>query len=103
MWNAPSKTQLDQIPRLYQTEHAPLGEKIIHLHFFIGGCDWYVAEFDGEDMFFGFVNLNDDINAEWGYFSLTDLKSFSINGIEIDCDLYWKVRPAKEVPVIKCY
>ena len=29
------------VPRA--TEYVPLAQKIIHLHFFIGGCDWYVG------------------------------------------------------------
>ena len=103
MWNIPCKELLDKIPRLYQTEETPLAEKIIHLHFFIGGCDWFIAEYDGDDLFWGFANLNDEQNAEWGYTSFSELKSFSINGVEVDCDLYWKVRPAKQVPLIKCY
>lgn len=102
MWNVPSQTLLAQIPRLYQTEDTPLSEKIIYLHFFIGGCDWYIAEYDGDDLFWGYVNLNDEQNAEWGYVSFSELKSLNINGIEIDCDQYWKVRPAKEVKIIKC-
>ena len=59
MWNKPSKEQLAAIPRLYETEKIGSKNKIIHLHFFIGGCDWYVAEFDGEELFFGYANLND--------------------------------------------
>ena len=43
MWNTPSKERLARIPRLYDSENTPLQEKQIYLHFFIGGCDWYVA------------------------------------------------------------
>ena len=76
--------------------------KLIHLHFFFGGCDWYAAEFDGEDLFFGFAVLNDDMqNAEWGYFALSELKDISIHGLEIDHDLYWEPTPAKEIERIK--
>ena len=60
MWNTPTKERLAKIPGFYQTEHIPLKDKLIHLHFFIGGCDWYVAEFDFEDLFFGFAILNND-------------------------------------------
>jgi hypothetical protein len=105
MWNTPSKERLDLIPRLYETEHIPLAEKIIYLHFFIGGCDWYIAEYDGEDLFFGYANLNDDQNAEWGYFSFSELKSINIGGIEIDCELeqFWQPKPASEIPRIKLW
>jgi hypothetical protein len=76
MWNTPTEDRLSRIPRLYETEHTPLQEKLIYLHFFIGGCDWYIAEFDGEDLFWGFAILNDDFqNAEWGYISFSELKS----------------------------
>ena len=37
---------------------------------FTGGCDWYITEFDGDDLFFGFAILNSDYEmAEWGYIS----------------------------------
>jgi hypothetical protein len=102
MWNAPSKRQLSTLPRLYQTEAVALKDKIIHLHFFIGGCDWFIAEFDGDDLFFGFTILNQDYqNAEWGYISFGELKSIKVQGwLEIDRDIHWKVRPAKEVDLI---
>ena len=53
MWSELTKEQLSKIPRLYETENVPLEEKRVYLHFFIGACDWYVAEYDGEDLFWG--------------------------------------------------
>jgi hypothetical protein len=102
MWNEPKKEQLDSIVKLYATEHVPLKDKTIHLHFFLGGCDWYVCEFDGGDIFFGFVCLNNDlIAAEWGFISLSDLKTIKVHGIyEVEHDEYWKIRPAREVKLI---
>lgn len=66
MWNIPSEHILNKIPRLYETESIETKEKKIYLHFFVAGSDWYIAEFDGEDTFFGFACLNrwKDI-AEW--------------------------------------
>ena len=93
MWNEPTKGRLSEIPRLYETEHVPLEDKIVHLHFFIAGCDWYITEFDGADIFFGYAILNQDYQmAEWGYVSFSELKSINIGGIEIDCELeiHWK-------------
>ena len=104
MWNTPTEDRLSRIPRLYETEHIPSQEKLIHLHFFIGGCDWYVAEYDGEDIFWGFAILNDDFqNAEWGYISLSELKSVKVGGwLEIDCELeeFWQVQKASEIEKI---
>ena len=95
MWNIPSQSRLDKIPRLYETENIPAEDKMIHLHFFIGSSDWYVAEFDSIDTFFGYVILNGDLQcAEWGYFSFAELKAIRVDGwCEVDCELeeYWEV------------
>jgi hypothetical protein len=100
MWNLPSNQKLNTIPKLYQTEHVPLMDKTIHLHFFLGGCDWYICEYDG-GLFFGFACLNDLQNAEFGFISLADLKALKVNGIyEVEHDEYWRVRPAREVKLI---
>lgn len=104
MWNVPSAERLAHIPRLYETEDTPLKDKLIHVHLFMAGSDWYISEYDGEDLFFGFVVLNADYaNSEWGYISLSELQAINIDGIEIDCELeqFWQVRPAGQVPNIK--
>jgi hypothetical protein len=102
MWNPPTAQELSRLPGLYQTEHIPAREKIFFLHFFLGGCDWWAAEFDGEDLFFGYAVLNGDFeNSEWGYFSLAELKSISIHGLEVDRDLYWQPTPAEEVEAVR--
>ena len=104
MWNEPSKERLAKIPKLYETEGTPLQEKMIHLHFFIGACDWFIAEFDGEDLFWGFAILNGDYEmAEWGYVSFSELKSINVNGIEIDCEVEeaWRVQSAAEIDKIR--
>jgi len=102
LWNIPTNEQLDKIPRLHESEGTALDEIIIHLHFFIFGSDWFIAEYDGDDLFFGFACLDEDyINAEWGYVGFQDLKELNIYGIEIDHDLYWKPRTAGEIDLIK--
>jgi hypothetical protein len=105
MWNEPTKERLAKIPKLYETEDVPLQDKEIHLHFFIGGCDWYICEWDGKDTFFGFAILNNDYQmAEWGYISFSELKSIKMDGwLEVDCELEesWKVRKAAQVDKIR--
>jgi hypothetical protein len=44
MWNTPTKQELAKLPKLYETEHIGTADKQIFLHFFMGGCDWYIAE-----------------------------------------------------------
>lgn len=96
MWNVPTKERLDKIPRLYETEKVSVQDKLIYLHFFIGSCDWYIAEYDGDDIFFGYAILNGDLqNAEWGYFSFSELKEIRVQGwCEVDCELeeIWRVK-----------
>ena len=103
MWNEPSAARLERIPRLYETENTPLKDKLIYLHFFIGGCDWYITEFDGDDTFFGYAILNHDYqNAEWGYISFQELKEIKIAWVEVDCETekIWAVKRACEIPDI---
>lgn len=87
MLNEPSLERLKRIPPLYATEQIPIKEKTVHLHFFINESDWYAVEFDGEDVFFGYAVLNNDLDcAEWGYFSYDELKSLNVVGLEIQCE-----------------
>jgi hypothetical protein len=105
MWNEPGKARLSKIPKLYETEKTPLTDKMIYLHFFIASCDWYITEYDGEDLFWGYAILNGDyVNAEWGYISFSELKTIKINGwLEVDCETEesWKIRKASEIEKIK--
>jgi hypothetical protein len=102
MWNKPSSEELSKLPPFYSTEEVPLKEKMIHMHFFIGGCDWYAAEYSPEEkIFFGFAILNGDLdNAEWGYFSLQELCDLKVKFLEVDRDLYWKPKKAIEIDKI---
>ena len=105
MWNIPNKIRLAEIPKLYETENTTLKDKLIHLHFFIAGCDWYMAEYDGEDLFWGFAILNNDYEmAEWGYISFSELKALKLNRwLEVDCEIEeaWEVRKASEIEKIR--
>ena len=104
MWNTPSKERLAKIPKLYETEHIPLKDKLIYLHFFIAGCDWYIAEYDGNDLFWGFAILNNDHhNAEWGYISFNELKALKLKWLEVDCETeeVWQILRASEIDKIK--
>jgi hypothetical protein len=108
MWNTPTPERLAAIPGLGETQATPLEDKIMHLHFFIGGCDWYIAEAgrpgdDDEELLWGFACLHGDTqNAEFGYISFEELKALNIKGHEIDCELPEHFSPtiAREIPVI---
>ncbi|MCL1985210.1 MAG: DUF2958 domain-containing protein [Betaproteobacteria bacterium] len=100
MRNAPSENALAALPRLYSTESILVGDKIIHMRFFLPGYDWYVATFDGQDAFMGFIAVHGDTaNAVWGYFSLSELKKIKLSGVEVDRDMDWNPIPAKDIGI----
>jgi hypothetical protein len=106
MWNIPTEERLAKIPRLYETEDTELKDKQIHLHFFMGGCDWYIAEYDGKDLFFGYAILNSDFdNAVWGYISFSELKELRVSFMEVDCELeeFWKITKASQIDQIRIH
>ena len=103
MWNRPGPEELAKIPVFYSTEKLPLKEKMIYMHIFLGGCDWYAAEYDPESrIFFGFAILNDDLEmAEWGYFSLQELCDVKVEFLEVDRDLHFEPQKAMGIERIK--
>lgn len=99
----PKADVLDAIPDLYGTEPIPLVDKTLHLHYFVGACDWYIAELDVDlRTAFGFVNLGDPNNAEWGDINLHELRSAAVTHpsglvLYVERDLLWTPTKAGEV------
>jgi hypothetical protein len=64
-----------------------------------GAASWFAAEYYPESgMFFGYVNLGDDQNAELGDFSLRELEQIvGPGGLKIERDLYFGDHNLKEV------
>ena len=107
MWNEPSSQELAALPGLYETDQLSAGRKPIGMHFFIGGCDWYVAEYSPEErVFFGYAILNGDRQcAEWGYIPFDELRDLKLRSIiEVDRDTFWDTTLAKDISKIQeCY
>ena len=105
MWNEPNSKKLKRIPGIYSTDGTPLQDKLIYLHFFIANSDWYIAEYDGDDLFWGYAVLHGDyVNAEWGYILFSELKEIKIGGLfEVDCETEetWRIRKVSEIEKIK--
>ena len=114
MFNEPSEKELSNIPRMDSTENLLFKEKNIYLHFFLCNSNWYIAEFDGDDIFFGFVCLNGWKElAEWGIISFRELKKLRIIvpitiqdnksvfiSLEVDRDLNFSPKKAYEIQLI---
>lgn len=86
----PSDAELSKIPRCYDTEEVPESFKTIHLHYFVGGADWWLAEAWQDEagseaepplwMGFGYTRFaNNPQGAEWGYIDLQELETLTID------------------------
>lgn len=86
MWNEPSKNQLEKIPKLYSQENVK--DPKVRMKFFLVNMTWYITEFDGKDIMFGWV-INDAYSdgAELGYVSFNELKGIKVRGMEVDREL----------------
>ena len=64
---------LKKCPKICETER--MKEHPAIFHYFCGGSDIYICEYDPEDgLMFGHGILNGDLpNSEWGYFSIEEL------------------------------
>jgi hypothetical protein len=72
---------VENIPGMYAMDGS--GAHPLALHYFVGGTDIWVCEFDGEDSFFGYTILTDDLEmSEWGYSSRREI--LSIPGMNLD-------------------
>jgi hypothetical protein len=75
-------------------------DAIVYLHYFFGGCDWYITEKDADGgvlQAFGYAVLfGDKQNAELGYICITEITKC---GAELD--LYFTPCPLAEIKLIK--
>ncbi|GAA4033994.1 hypothetical protein GCM10023063_17380 [Arthrobacter methylotrophus] len=94
----PPAEEMASWPELYATDgDGPLGDKPIQAHYFQGGMDWYIAEYDPKaNEAFGYVNLGH--GGEWGYIDLAEVESVRGQfGLPIERDLdFTPGTPAKE-------
>ncbi len=93
--------QVKAMPHTYQQDG--LGEQAIaHLHYFVGGCDWWITEKDKGDsedtapnlqiQAFGYACLGDPTCAELGYVSLPEILNA---GAELD--FHWNPTALAEI------
>lgn len=89
-----------KLPKIGATEGQ--ADPLAVVKFFgLNGWYWYATEFDGEDTFYGLVQ---GWEAEWGYFTLSELEEASIKmggwevpAVERDC--HWSPRKISELKV----
>ncbi len=84
-----------RLPPLYSQENNP--DPLVICKFFYPDFSWtwYAIEFDGKDLFFGYVA---GFECELGYFTLSELLSNRGKmGLPIERDLYFDPKPLSEV------
>jgi Protein of unknown function (DUF2958) len=83
-----------QLPPLYSQEHQE--DPMVICKFFhpLSTMTWYVIEFDGEDIFFGWVHSD---FPELGYFSLNEMQEVQVMGLGIERDLHFTPKKLSEV------
>jgi hypothetical protein len=95
-----TKELIEKMPALYSQEEKGL-DAVVQVKFFspYSNWTWYATEFDGKDIFFGYV---EGFENELGTFSLSELdkvttKMFGTELPAVERDLHWTPRPLKEV------
>ncbi len=84
-----------KLPALYTQENEE--DPMVICKFFAvwSNWTWYGIEFDGGDLFFGYVSGHE---AELGYFRLSELQGLKgPMGLGIERDLYFKAQPLSEI------
>ena len=92
-----TKEILKRLPPLGLNENTPLEEMMAQVKFFTpdSGWTWYAVEFDGEDIFWGWVQ---GIEEEFGTFSLSELQSVRGKlGLPVERDKFFEPTPLKEL------
>jgi len=90
-----TKELSSKIPKLYSQEEVSDPTVVAHYFTPYGRGDWFVIEWDGEDMMYGLADLG---YPELGYFSLSELESAYRGGLPlVERDLYWTPVPLSEV------
>ncbi len=80
------------IPALYSQEKIKTQEQTVYAKFFFpaGNWTWFVTEgkeHNGDFVFFGYVI---GFEAEWGYFTLSELEGINVKGLTVERDLSFK-------------
>lgn len=84
----------EQLPRLYAQQGTDDPTAHVKLFHPLSNWTWYVTEFDGEDECFGLVQ---GFAEELGYFSLLELESLRVLGLQVERDLQFKPCPLSQV------
>jgi len=84
---------IDNMPKSYETDGQGDQAVVVHLHYFMGGMDWWITEKDiGEEQNQAFGLTDMGHGSELGYISISEIID---NGVELD--LNWKLKTLEQV------
>lgn len=88
----PSPAVMAKWPAIYTNDETDLPDQPIVAHYFQGGADWWVTEYDPKtNEVFGFAHLAGHGRGEWGYSSLTEIEQLRGQfGLPIERELDFK-------------
>jgi hypothetical protein len=88
----PSAKEMAKWPAIYTNDHLDLPDVPVVAHYFQGGHDWWVTEYDPENNHvFGLAQLAGHGPGEWGYSSLTEIEQLRGQfGLPIERELDFK-------------
>ena len=89
--------RVENMPKTYETENVKTNDKIVHLHYFVGGADWYIVEKDmveDEPQYqaFGLANIGYGLSG-LGYISINELTQ----DIGAELDLHFTPKTLAEI------
>lgn len=89
-----TEQDLKNLPPLYSTSEQ--SDPIVQVKLFhpLGQASWYLTEFDGEDLAFGFCIIHE---GELGYVSMQELKYLNIGGLGVERDTSFTPKKLSEV------
>ncbi len=93
-----TKSIIAKIPKLYETESIDIQDKVIRAKLFTpwSNWTWYIIEFDGDDLCFGFVKGHE---AEFGYLKLSELENLQGPfGLNVEQDRHFEPTQVGDMP-----
>ncbi len=90
-----TKEIITKLPALYTQENENDPKVIVKFFTVWSNWTWYGIEFDGDDLFFGYVIGHE---SELGYFRLSELQSLKgPMGLAIERDMYFRACKLSEI------
>ena len=66
----------EKIPKLYTKNHGDKNSVVYAKLFLPNSWEWYITEYDNEDLCFGLIS---GFDLKFGYFSLKELEGLQVN------------------------